>query len=313
MRACRLTLVPPLVLALALLGASAAARTLEVGPGKRFPVPSAAARAAQPGDRVLIAPGGYRDCAVWRAADLTIEAAGGDVVIFGPVCGDKALFVTAAPRITIIGLTFDGAVATPGNGAGIRAEGGDLAIRRARFTHNQNGILGGPQPPGARLLITDSHFIGNGALEHGRECAHGLYAGGFALVRITRSRFEATRVCHHVKSRAAQTEIIDTEIIDGPDTRTSYLVDVPNGGNLLLANSRLRKGPRATNTTTAVAIGAEGVRHETTSLRIEGNDFANLQPVGTVFVRNWTTVPARLVGNRIAGPVTVLQGPGSAR
>jgi hypothetical protein len=306
-----------LVLALLALAAPApaAARTLEVGPGKPFAVPSAAARAAQAGDRIVIAAGSYQDCAQWRVPDLAIEAAGGPVVIFGPVCADKALFVVAAPRITITGITFDGAVAPGGNGAGIRAEGGDLTIRRSRFTANQNGILTAAHLPDATLAIEDSAFIGNGAHEPGLDCAHGIYVGHLARLVVTRSRFEATRVCHHVKSRAQDTEITETRIIDGPDTRSSYLVDIPNGGNLLLARSTLRKGPRATNTTIAVAIGAEGVRHPTTRLRIEQVDFANLQAVPTAFVRNWSTIPVELVGNRLAGPgpVTPLQGPGVVR
>jgi hypothetical protein len=292
------------------------ARTLEVGPGKPFVRPSQAARAAQAGDRIVIAPGRYQDCAVLAAPDLTVEAApGGAVEIFGPVCAGKGLFITTAPRITIIGITFQGASGPSGNGAGIRAEGGDLTVRASRFVGNQNGILA-PSGPTAHLVVEDSIFTGNGAREPpSMECAHGIYVGPLAVLSITRSRFEATRICHHVKSRALRTEITDTHIIDGADTRSSYLVDVPNGGDLLLARSVLRKGPGAGNTTIAVAIGAEGVRHPTKSLRIEGVDFANLQSVPTAFVRNWSQVPVIVTGTRLAGPgpVTPIQGPGEMR
>ena len=299
-----------LLAVLLLLASPAAARTLQVGPGKPYPLPSAAARAAQPGDRVLIAPGRYRDCAIWRVADLSIEADGGEVVIFGPVCGDKALFVTAAPRITITGITFTGARASPGNGAGIRAEGGDLTIRRSHFLNNQNGILTAPAPE-ASLRIEDSSFIGNGARIG--DCAHGLYAGRLALVSIVRTRFEATRACHHVKSRAARTEIIDSAILDAPPGEASYLIDIPNGGDLLLENSELRKGPRVGNQTAAVVIGAEGISHPTRSIEALGNRFSNLQRVSTIFVRNLSRTPAALVGNRFDGQVWALQGPGSVR
>jgi hypothetical protein len=270
---------PPLVLGLLLAAAAAApatAETLRVGPGERFAVPSAAAAAALPGDQVLIRAGGYVDCAVWRAPDLTIRAeGGGPVVIEGTVCGGKALFVTAAPRITIEGLTFRGAVAPGGNGAGIRAEGGDLTVRRSRFEHNENGILTASDPQ-ATLLIEDSVFEANGALREGLECAHGLYAGNLGRVVIRRSRFERTQLCHHVKSRAAVTEITDSEILDSPDGEASYLVDVPNGGDVLIRGNTLRKGPRTGNPTTAIALGFEGVRHPTRSLRIEANRFENL-------------------------------------
>lgn len=302
-----------LALLLALLTAApAAAETLRVGPGERFTVPSQAARAAKPGDRLVIAPGTYRDCAVWRTPDLTIEAApGGEVVITGPICGRKALFVIAAPRVAVVGLTFRGAAFEGGNAAGIRAEGGDLRIVRSRFEDNQNGILTHHSLPEARLTIEDSVFIGNGALIH--ECAHGLYAGHWALVAIRRGRFEGTRICHHVKSRARATEIIDSEILDTPGNRASYLVDIPNGGNLLLRNTTLRKGPDHGNPTAAVMLGAEGVRHPTESLRVIGNRFENLMPRGTVFVENRTATPVLVEGNEIRGAVAVLVGPGEVR
>lgn len=301
-----------IALLLALIALPASAETLRVGPGERFITPSQAARAAQPGDRVVIAPGVYRDCAVWRAAGLTIEAApGGEVVITGPICANKALFVIAAPRVTVIGLTFRGAEFAGGNAAGIRAEGGDLRIVRSRFEDNQNGILTHHTMPTARLLIEDSVFLRNGALI--RECAHGIYAGTWALIAIHRTRFEGTRICHHVKSRALATEIVDSEILDAPPGRASYLVDIPNGGNLLLANTTLRKGPDHGNPTAAVMLGAEGVRHPTTSLRVIGNRFENLMPRGTHFVENRTETPVLVEGNEIRGAVVVLVGPGEVR
>lgn len=301
----------PALVVLLVAASSATAATLRVGPGERFPTPSAAAAAARAGDRILIRPGTYRDCALWRAPDLSIEAEGGPVVITGPVCQGKALFVVAAPRITISGITFRGAAAPPGNGAGIRAEGGDLTVRRARFEENQNGILTATNIPTATLVIEDSVFVRNGALIG--ECAHGLYANTLALLAIRRSRFEATRICHHIKSRALRTEITDTEILDGPEETASYQVDIPNGGDLVLARSTLRKGPRTGNGRAAVVIGAEGVRHPTRMLVIEGNRFENLLPGRTVFVRNLTASPATLSGNRLSGPVTPLEGRGTVR
>jgi hypothetical protein len=304
------------VLALLLLAAplAADAATLRVGPGERFAVPSAAAAAARPGDRVVIRAGRYRDCATWRAADLVIEADGGEAVIFGPVCQGKALFVIAAPRITITGLAFEGAVAPSGNGGGIRAEGGDLTVRRVRFENNQTAILTALSIPTATVVIEDSLFRGQGAaLPNGTCLAHGLYANPLTLLAIRRSRFEGTRTCHHIKSRAARTEITDTEILDGPETTTSYLIDISNGGDLLLARSTLRKGPNTGNPGAAVVIGAEGVRHPTTSIVIEANRFENRLPRGTAFVRNLTTTPALLTGNTFAGRIIPLEGPGSAR
>ncbi|MCS6921004.1 MAG: hypothetical protein NZM07_03630, partial [Elioraea sp.] len=198
--------IPLALIALFLSGVSASAGTLEVGPGKRFARPSEAAAVARPGDRVVIAPGRYVDCAVWRADRLTIAAAqGGEVLITGPICGNKGLFVIAGRDVTVEGISFQGAAFAGGNAAGIRAEGGDLTIRRSAFLDNQNGILTKADMRDHRLVIEDSRFVGNGALIH--ECAHGLYAGHWREVVVRRSRFEATRVCHHLKSRAERTVI----------------------------------------------------------------------------------------------------------
>lgn len=301
-----------LFLLLAMLPVSAAAETLRVGPGQRFARPSEAAAAARPGDTVLIAPGRYRDCATWRTPDLRIMADGGTVEISGPVCGRKALFVVAAPRIEIVGLVFRGAAAPAGNGAGIRAEGGDLTIRDSRFEENENGLLAAAMPA-ATITIEDSFFLRNGAHREGMDCAHGIYAGPLAALVIRRTRIEATRVCHHVKSRAARTEITDSLILDGPESRVSYLVDIPDGGALLLAGSRLRKGPRSGNAGTAIAIGFEGARQATPSLVVRGNLFENLMPRGTVFVANRSATEAALSGNALRGRVTPLTGPGELR
>ncbi len=299
-----------LLLLLLAAPAAGAERLLRVGPGEEFARPSQAAAVARDGDRVLIAPGRYADCATWRAPRLTIEAAG-EAVIEGPVCGGKALFVIAAPDVTVIGLTFRGAVAPDENGAGIRAEGGSLTVRRSRFLDNQNGILTMARMPEATLLIEDSAFLGNGF--RGRDCAHGLYAGDLALVAIRRSRFEATRACHHIKSRAARTEVTGTLIADGPEGGAAYLIDLPNGGDLLLRDSVLRKGPRSANGRAAIVIGAEGLRQPTRSLVIERTRFANLMPRPTTFLRNLSPAPAMLAGNSFEGLVIALEGPGRAR
>lgn len=286
---------------------------LKVGPGERFTRPSEAAASARAGDTVLIAPGYYADCAVWRAPGVSIAAIpGGPVVIAGPICAGKALFVTAAPRITITGLTFHGARSPAGNGAGIRAEGGDLTIRHSRFEGNENGILAAPTPA-ATMLIEDSAFLGNGALLPGQDCAHGIYVNALARLTIRRSHFEGTRVCHHVKSRAARTEVLDSRILDTPEGNASYLIDIPNGGDLLVQGNTLRKGPRSGNWGTAIAIGMEGVTLSTGSLRVEHNRFENRLAGSTVFVRNRSDTPAELAGNTLSGAVVPLEGPGQSR
>src|SRR5690349_6421076 len=83
------------VVVLTLCGPSASspARTLEVGPGKPFAVPSHAVAIANDGDHIEIGAGTYVDCAVWAANDLAIEGIEPGVVISEKTCLEKALFV----------------------------------------------------------------------------------------------------------------------------------------------------------------------------------------------------------------------------
>ena len=68
------------------------------------------------------------------------------------------------------------------------------------------------------------------------------------------------------------TVLIDNDVVDGPKGNSSYLIDVPNGGDLLMQGNRLQKGRLSENSDTAVAIGFEGVTHPTENLVIRDND-----------------------------------------
>ncbi|GGJ19934.1 hypothetical protein GCM10011320_29010 [Neoroseomonas lacus] len=286
----------------------AESRVLEVGPGRSLSLPSAAAAVAQSGDVIRIAPGNYEDCAVWRADGLVIEGDDPERVIIGNrTCLGKGVFVIVGNNVVLRGVTLTGARSADANGAGIRAEGVNLTVERVRFLRNENGILHAGIGRGA-LIVRDSLFIGNGSCE--RACAHGIYAGPLELLRVERSRFLATREGHHVKSRAYRTEVLECDIEDGPDGTASYLIDVPNGGAVLLRGNRLVKGPRSGNRSTAISIGAEGVDRPTPEIRIEGNVLILEGRYRTVFVTNHTATPAILRGNTIPDAVTVLRGDG---
>ena len=75
---------------------SAGARTLEVGAGKEYKLPSDAAAAAKAGDRILIQPGEYFDCATLKAEKLVFAGVGDaeKVVMTDKTCGGKGLLVT---------------------------------------------------------------------------------------------------------------------------------------------------------------------------------------------------------------------------
>jgi hypothetical protein len=279
---------------------------LRVGKGELYKKPSDAASSAEDGDTIEIKPGTYSDCAIWRASRLTILGVGG-VVVRDSSCEDKAIFVTKGHDITVQGITFTGAHATAHNGAGIRAEGSNLTVEKSRFIDNEEGILAAASP--GTIAIRDSYFKGNGNCI--AYCAHGIYINQIDQLIVERCEFVEQHIGHHVKSRARRTELRDNLIHDGPDGNSSYLVDIPDGGDLVMSGNTLEKGPGTDNDKTAVSLGAESLKNPTSEIRIEGNTFANRMTVPTDFVRNWTHTPAVLRGNTLYGRVTALDGPGT--
>jgi hypothetical protein len=194
-----------------------------------------------------------------------------------------------------------------GNGAGIRAEGGNLTVDHVKFINNQDGILSADAPD-ATIIIRDSRFDHNGSCERG--CAHGVYIGRLKLLRIENTTFTDTLRAHHIKSRASRTEVIGCHISDGPEGTASYEIDIPNGGTLVARDNVIEKGPKAENHTGAIMIGEEGVTQPTPEILIENNSFRNDGAFHTIFVVNDTATPAMLKGNKLSGPVKPLQGDG---
>jgi hypothetical protein len=305
------------LLALLALAVPVHARVLSVGPGQDFANLAQAEAQSRPGDVIRLSTGTHQDCVVLRQPDITLEGTGRpeDTTLSGVACQGKAAVVTAAPRITLRNLTLAHISVPDGNGAGIRAEGGDLLVDHVHFVLNENGILTAGDTQ-ASIIIRDSEFVHNGSCV--QACAHGVYIGHVGLVRIERSQFLATSQGHHIKSRALRTEIIDCEISDGTNGTASYAIDIPNGGELLVRNASIQKGPHSGNHSAAISIGAEGVTQPTPSLRIESSWFRRDGEYPTVFVRNLSTTPAELVGNQFAEgrnstDFSPLFGPGSVR
>ena len=291
---------------------AAQARTLEVGAGHSFATPSAAAASARAGDTILVYPGQYFDCAVLSADKLTIEGAGdpASVVLTDKTCQGKALLVVTGNDISVSNLTLTRARVPDGNGAGIRAEGGKLTVDGVRFVNNQDGILTDANPQMA-LIVRNSQFTKNGICE--AYCSHAIYAGKIGLLQVQHSTFRQTRDGHDVKSRAARTEVTGCDMADGPDGTSSYLIEAPNGGALVVRGNTMEKGPRSGNHTAAIAIGLEGVDQATPEITVEGNHFTNDGDYRTAFVDNVTATEATLSNNVLHGPVDALHGDGSSR
>ncbi len=298
-----------LVLAGIVASSPAGSATLEVGPSKTYKTPSAAAAVAKNGDQIKIEPGQYFDCAVWNADNLVIEGTGPGVVITDKTCIGKGLFVIEGNNTTVRNLTLTRARVPDMNGAGIRLDKGNLTVDSVKFIDNQNGIMGGV--PGTTVTIRNSDFDRNGTCAGA--CAHGIYIGDVDLLRVENSRFSNTRQAHSIKSRAKRTEVIGCNIADGPDGTSSYLIEAPNGGALIVRDTTLEKGPKSENHKAAIAIGAEGVTHPTPEITITNNNLRNDGNYETALVWNLTATRAILKGNKLAGSVIPLDGDGTVQ
>ena len=217
----------------------------------------------------------------------------------------------AERRTTVRGITFARAHGSGHIAAGILLEGNNLTVENSQFVENENGILAGGGSA-SRVIVADSRFRGNGSCQGA--CAHAIYAGSpIGLLDIERCHFLDTRTAHHVKSRALSTVVRDSDIADGDSGTSSYLIDVPNGGTVLIERNRLQKGRNSANPEVAISIGEEGVKNPTASVVIRDNAFVSDLPEATAFVRNDTPSGAMVIGNRLSGRVIPLVGPGTVQ
>lgn len=281
----------------------AAGRVLDVGPGKPYATPSAAAKVAQAGDVVRIAAGDYRgDVATWSASGLTICGVGGQARLFadGKSAGGKAIWVVSGANTTIDHVDFLNAKVPDNNGAGIRAEhkSGELRVLNSGFYDNQNGILSAAGP--ITITIEGSEFARS---DTGTTAAlgHNLYIGRIDRLTVRRSFFHEAVRGHNLKSRAKVSVVDNSYFMDGPGGRSSYLTDFPDGGQVTLRGNLLHKGPLADNPT-AVAFGAESMSAwPTNTLELSHNTVVMTRSGGYFLRAPAATQSLRLTANVWAG------------
>jgi hypothetical protein len=275
----------------------AAARVLQVGPGRAYPSPSAAAAAAQDGDSVDIAAGAYFDCAVWQASRLTIAGSGGAVVLTDRACEGKAAFVVRGDGVALRGLTFTRIRVPDGNGAGVRMEGRDLTVSDSRFINDQDGILAAG---GGFLRIAGCAFTGDG-MPAGPP-THAVQASGLDLLRIETSVFETPRGGDHIAATAWRIELDGNRLaggghVAGPLATLSGDVVVLTGN---IVEPGIGERPGAVLLTGAAR-----------TLAVRGNTLLG-PPGGAPLVRNRTGPTATDAGNHVPPGVVAVSDAGSA-
>ncbi len=298
-RAERLALLGVLTVFAALAPYPAFATVYRVGPDQVLKTPSQAAKIVKDGDTVEIEPktGGYYNCAVWNANNLTIEGIGQDVRLTDTTCQGKAIFVTVGSHITIRNLTFARAVVPDWNGAGIRAEGRDLRIEDSRFIDNHSGILEA-QSPDSTVTIQDSHFIHNGFCGP-RSCADSIEVGRIAQLKILHSLITGTSGGDAIHSLATLTQLVSNRIEDGETESANYLVDLPAGGSLIMQDNMLVRNARSDKSGIAVRIMQGVGAYKVNQLVFTGNILKSKGGHSATFILNWTGTRAKLSDNHL--------------
>lgn len=289
----------------ALLALPASAATLQVGPGKPYATPCAAISAAQPGDVIEIdAAGNYSgNVCGWTKSNLTLRGVNGRPRIdaAGRNSQGKAIWVISGNDTTVENIEFSGATVVDHNGAGIRAEGTNLTIRRCYFHDNENGILASPNAA-SQILIEFSEFGNNG---YGDGYSHNMYINAVAKFTLRYSYSHHAKVGHLVKSRAAENNILYNRLTNEAGGTASYELDLPNGGRSYVIGNLIQQS-NTTGNPGMLAYLMEGSTGSPRDLYVVNNTFVNDKGSGTfVLTGSAATTPAIIKNNLFVGGGTV--------
>lgn len=242
--------------------------------------------AAHDGDQIEIDEGEHvGQTALITQQKLTLRARGGRAVLQsrGATLESKAMFVVRGGQLLVEGIEFRGARVPHRNGAGIRLERGRLTLLRCNFFDNQMGLLAANNSA-SELSVVDCEF--GQAPRDGQGLYHLLYLGRIGIVRVQGCRFSGARRGHLIKSRAVVSRIVANQLID--DDEASYEIDLPNGGDALVAGNLIVKGRKPQNDV-VVAFGAEGEAHPLNRLRLLHNTIVNQSSAPAEVMRSWSS------------------------
>jgi hypothetical protein len=276
---------------------TATGRVLEVGAGKTYATPRAAAAVVRDGDVVKISAANYvGDVATWGANNLTICGVGGRAKLFanGVNEGGKAIWVIRGNDAVVDGIEFHNAKVPDQNGAGIRTEGVNLTVLNSGFYDNENGILGGSA---GVVTIRRSEFARNG---FGDGLSHNLYINAVDELNVYSSFFHQAKIGHNLKSRARKTRVENSYFMDGPTGTASYQADFSNGGAVYLRGNLFQKGPNADNSN-AIAYGLEGLAAAPNTLEMIHNTVVITRSGGAFIAARSGTQSVTLTANLFAG------------
>ena len=306
---------------------------LTVGTGGQYSTISSAVAAADADANpnnyyvIQVRPGTYQNDFphVTRPMTIMLDPAytGRQVILKATVDlpNEKGIILNEAD-LTVVGLTFYGAhIANSlgGNGAGIRDQNtgnpASLIVRNSTFVGNQEAILTGPNS-GQTITINNSRFINNGNPDE-NYWQHAIYIGAAGSLTVGNSVFCGQLIGHDVKSRAMVTSLYNNQLYDGATHNalgckvgsSSYAIDLPNGGVATISGNDIVQGS-ATQNSTMVAYGEEGLPYSTNSVDASGNSFTSSGPSGAIGINDPNCVGVEVTAdNTFAGVATPVLPP----
>lgn len=235
----------------------------------------AAVSALNDGDSLTIAQGVYTQPIVLNKNNITIKGNGHVVFKSGSAQG-KAFIVNKGDNVTVVNIECKNIQVRDGNGACIRQEGSNLTLEHVYFHDAQQGVLESSSKASV-IEIKDSRFERLGF--NGQ--AHGIYTNK-ARVFIDKSIFVASKdEGHAIKVRGNQL-VIDDSIIMSLSSDDSRLIDMPNGGELMISRSLLAQGPKSVNGQ-VIGFGLEGYRYINNGITFTDNMFL-LERIGSNYL-----------------------------
>ena len=289
---------------------------LDVTSQQSFNTLSDAITASSSGDVIDVPAGVYVEDFPLITHSLTIQGVGGLAHLMTPDPTPSnlraILYVQggAGADLTVRNLELSGAVGPYANAAGILFEvgNGNLTVQNSWFHDNQDGILVGNQP-GGQVTISNSEFNNNGVLDPSNPrygYSHDLYVNKVGQLSISNSYFHDAIGGHEIKSRADVTVITGSRIDDG-SANASYEIDLPNGGQALIAGNVIEKGANSSNRY-AVHFGGEFYNglssYDGSALTLQDNIFINDRAGATVLLNQTSdpygqSAPVSVTGNTV--------------
>ena len=256
-------------------------------------------------DTIRLSKGHYQQAAVLTASHVSIIAEPG-AILFGKAKQGKGALVIKGDENYIEGLECHSIYVADNNGVCVRLEGRGITLNNVYFHHAQGGLLGSKK--GGDIVIKNSRFehLGDEAFYHG------IYTLAPSRLFIKNSYFLNNRNGgHEIKSRSIYTEITGS-VVASSQSRDSRLIDVPNGGVLIIRDNILIEGPFSENHD-LLSWGVEGVTHANGEIIIEGNTIISDKARARLLAIDEKPGEIQIENNIFVGAISGLENPSNIK